>query len=38
MKQREERVRAEMRNQVDAVKNEMARAKVEWERERKKMM
>jgi hypothetical protein len=37
-KTREERARAEARNMVDGVKNEMARARVEWERDRKKML
>lgn len=27
-----------MRNQVDSVKNEMARAKAEWAREKKKLV
>jgi hypothetical protein len=32
-----EKVRADSRNQVDSVKNEMARAKAEWARDKKKM-
>ena len=38
IKTAQEKVRAELRNQIDAVKNEMARAKAEWERERKKLI
>ena len=33
-----EKVRAEMRNQLDTVRNELAKAKAEWQRERKKIM
>lgn len=33
-----EKVRAEMRNQLDTVKNELAKAKAEWQRERKKII
>jgi hypothetical protein len=31
-----DKVRAEMRNQIDNVKNDMAKAKADWEREKKK--
>jgi hypothetical protein len=27
-----------MRNQIDSVRNEMAKAKAEWEREKKKLL
>jgi len=37
-KAREERARAETRNAVDGVKNEMARARVEGERDRKRLV
>lgn len=33
-----DKVRAEMRNQVDIVKNDMAKAKAEYEREKKKLL
>lgn len=38
MKQKEEKARAETRNQVDVVKNEMARLRVEYEREKKRLL
>jgi DNA anti-recombination protein RmuC len=37
-KAREERARAEARNMVDGVKSEMARARVEGERDRKRLL
>ena len=38
IKTAQEKVRAELRNQIDAVKNDQARAKAEWERDRKKLL
>ena len=32
-----EKARADTRNQVDNVKNDMARGKAEWEREKKRL-
>ena len=33
-----EKVRSELRNQLDTVKNEMAKAKAEWTREKKRLV
>ena len=33
----QDKVRADMKNAVDAVKNDMARAKCDWDREKKKL-
>lgn len=33
-----EKVKAEMRNQIDNVKNENLKAKAEWQREKKKLV
>ena len=38
MKNAQEKGKAELKNAVDDVKNDMARAKAEWERERKKLL
>jgi len=38
IKAAQEKLRAEMKNQVDAVKNDMARAKCDWDREKKKLI
>ena len=32
-----EKVRADLRNQLDAVKNELAKARADWTREKKRM-
>ena len=38
IKTAQEKLRAEMKNQVDAAKNDMARAKCDWDREKKKLI
>ena len=38
VKTAQEKVRADMKNQIDAVKNELASSKAVWEREKKKIM
>lgn len=38
MKSSQDKGRAELRNQLDALKNEHARAKSDWEREKKRLL
>ena len=38
VKAAQEKIRAEMNNALDAVKNDMARAKCDWDREKKKLI
>ena len=38
VKTAQEKLRAEMNNALDAVKNDMARAKCDWDREKKKLI